>query len=404
MTLPFTITNESITVVYEGKPHTVGKAAPNYAALRSAVLDERWDDVPGSLTVVKALASWATGDFTCRGSTFIYRGTPVPDEFNLRIVEMASKNCSPEPLFNFWERLSKNPSYRSVAQLWRFLANSGIPLTPDGHFLAYKGVTNELLDAHTRTFDNSPGSVNKLPRNQVSDDPKTACHEGFHVGALSYAKTFSARVVICEVDPEHVVCVPYDCDSQKMRVCEYTVIGFYSGDSLPSTVVEVAQLPVEEAEKPYNVDDDFLAEPCDECELRIPGHMSAVNNSYHQTTCSLYDAKNPPPEAPEDREETGTALTMEAPAPEGTKPAKPVVKPAKVRKLPKRFAKYLTMDMTALLQVSIGDLRDYATNGLQLVGASKIPGGKVALIAAIDKLHAEHAAHTPITEPSTFSA
>ena len=52
-----------------------------------------------------------------------------------------------------------------------------------------------------------------------------------HVGALAYAITFcsggGSRIVICEVDPENVVCVPYDCSQQKMRVCEYKVIGHH---------------------------------------------------------------------------------------------------------------------------------------------------------------------------------
>lgn len=232
---PYTITNESVTVVWEGQPHTVKKGSANFAALREACLKEDWDSVPKHLTVSFSLQSWAKGKFTVSGDLVFYDGSELPRELNSRILELAAAGEDPQPIFSFWERLNRNPSYRSVKQLWGFLQHKNIPLTEDGCFLAYKGVRSNYKDAHSNTFDNSPGAINEMPRNQISDDPNKACHEGFHVGALSYARSFSERVVVCKVDPEHVVCVPYDSNQEKMRVCRYEVVGNY-GSALPSTI------------------------------------------------------------------------------------------------------------------------------------------------------------------------
>lgn len=228
MTYPYILTNESIVVVSDGTPITVSVTSPQYKPLKKALEGKNWKDVPKYLTIDSTLEDYAKG---------------LPAELKTRVEAMARDGKDPKPLYKFWARLQKNPSFRSVEQLWRFLQNAGIPLTPEGRFLAYKGVNTDLKDKHTGTFDNSPGAINKLPRNQVSDDPSVECHVGFHVGALSYARDFGARVVVCEVDPENVVCVPNDHQFMKMRVCEYRVLGFHNGQLLPSEVIEKKEMP-----------------------------------------------------------------------------------------------------------------------------------------------------------------
>ena len=93
----------------------------------------------------------------------------------------------------------------------------------------------------------------KVHRNRVSDDPNTPCHFGLHVGSLEYAQSFGERVVIVRVDPEHVVCVPYDCTSQKMRVCEYEVVGLHIEGHMPSTTID-------DGEWAGETDDDEIVE------------------------------------------------------------------------------------------------------------------------------------------------
>ncbi len=342
---PFTFTNESITVVWEGKPHVVQKGAPQFAALRKAIISEDWDAVPKCLTVAKSLQEWAKGKFTVQGNVFSYEGRPMPANLNERVLAMATKNLDPTPVLNFWERLSKNPSYRSVEQLWEFLQHKGIPLTEDGCFLAYKGVRTDFKDQHSGTFDNSPGAKNEMPRNQISDDPRVECHEGFHVGALEYAKSFASRVVVCKVDPENVVSVPYDHSAQKMRVCKYEVIGNHNGSHLPSTV--------------------FIPDEND------PTEADVTNREYESEDDDPdYDPESDP--LLESEEQMKEIVN---------KPKKETKEPKRASK--KGYAKLDKMDMEKLMEQSIEDLRKYAGKGLEITGASKIPGGKVALVSKI---------------------
>ena len=388
--LPFTLTNESITVVYEGKPHVVQKGTPHFNALRKAIIAEDWKAVPKNLTIAKSIKDWAKGKFTLKGDNFSFEGTPIPNNINSRIIEMATKGEDPTPLFKFWERLQKNPSMRSVQQLWPFLEHKGIPLTKDGKFLAYKGVKDNFKDKHTGTVDNKPGVTNKMPRNQISDDPNEACHFGYHVGALSYAKSFAERVVVCEVDPENVVCVPYDSSQEKMRVCEYTVRGNHNGELLPSTTFAEetseteeteATEAVEENDYSYDPANDFLAEPCEECDAKMPAEYLEEECSYHDVTCSKYSAFFP-------EDDTSHAVKAE-------KPKKPIkgkdkkkahtAKKKAGKKLAKSFDRLNKAGMADLLMESLDTLRDYAGKGLKIVGASKVPGGKTALVSLILK-------------------
>lgn len=313
----YTISAESVTVVFDGRPTTVKIGARNFQALREALFRGDWAAARKSLGPVATVTEWARGRFSVRDNRVIMLdGAAIPAELNERIIEMAEGGENPGPLFKFWERLADNPSHRSVSQLWRFLQQIGIPLTEDGCFLAYKSVKHDYRDVHSGTFDNRPGTRNRMPRNRISDDPNHACHEGLHVGSLEYARSFGgSRIVICKVNPKDVVCIPYDCDSQKMRVCDYTVVGNHGEDHLPSTTIKEEELP--------------------------PKTFFLNERQELQPTKKWKSAR------------------------------------------PKGFLKLDGFGPAQLMEVSMDGLRSYASKGLQIVGASRIKGGKEALVDAI---------------------
>lgn len=328
-TIKYSSTAESITVVYNGESHTVRAGSPNFNNLRNALKNENWDAVPDYLTITNAFTRWSNSKFILdENGTVTFEGTQVPSDFGKRIIKMATEGEDPTPLFKFYERLQRNPSKRSVDQLWPFLSKVGIPITKDGCFLAYKGVTADFMDKYSGTISNRPGTTVKIPRNSVSDDPKEACHFGLHVGAKSYAQGFASTLVVCKVDPEHVVCVPYDSYHEKMRTCEYKVIGL-DGQTLPDTV--------------YNEDEDKTSEDEVEEVVKVESVKSEEDNK--------------PPASVETR----------------TKPEK------------KEFAGLKKLNTGELMEKTIDELRKYATYGLKIVGASKIPGGKTALVKKILK-------------------
>ncbi len=330
--MKYTATNDSVTVIWQGMPVTVKKGAANFEGLRRAVLECDWDEVPFHLRSDSSIERWANGKFKVVDGTITYNGDALPKDLNQRIIEMAALGSDPTPLMKFWERLQLNPSMRSVEQLWRFLNNSGHPITSDGYFLAYKGVRMDFKDCHSGTLDNRPGVLIELPRNKISDDPNTPCHYGLHVGALEYAAGFGQRVVICKVDPADVVCVPFDSSSQKMRVCKYEVVGLHGEGHLPSTSIDDDELPDLDY---YEDDDDFFF-----------AYEEDLNDDSDELEPEL---KVNPPKG----------------------------------KRSKKLLKLDKMDESELMKLTYDDLRKYAAKGLGIVGAYRITGGKWALVSAI---------------------
>lgn len=327
--LKYTMTNESISVVSStGKTYNIQRNAPNFEALRRALTSGDWSAAEASLEVRSNVERWANGKFTFTpdGTGLLYQGQPVPESFSRRVLDMSARDQDPQALFNFYERLQRNPSYRSTQQLFQFLEHVHIPILKSGHFLAYKGVREDYKDVHSGTFDNRPGNRHEMPRNQISDDQNVACHVGFHVGALEYARNFggeSSRIVVCLVDPADVVCVPNDYSAQKVRVCRYAVIGHY-GDPLPE----------EDFDKLLGVQVEAVVEP----------------------------AKPEPTEVKSEGE--------------------PLISDEVIASVP--------TTVEGLMALPICELRRLAVQDLHIVGAGHILGGKVPVIARIMEVLLNH--------------
>lgn len=389
------VTNESVTVHYQGKVYTTKKGTPNFLGLRAALIDEKWDDVPGFLTIQGSLKKWSNDKFTIdeEGEVVTFNGEELPTDITNRITSMAAANEDPTPLFKFWERLQKNPSFRSVKQLYSFMKHAGIPITNEGKILTYKSVRADYKDVHSGTFDNTPGTTQKMPRNQISDDPQVACHEGFHVGAMGYVSSFhgGGKIVICEVDPEHVVCVPYDHNAQKVRVCEYKVIGNYSGQDMPDTAVNITDYDTtrepEDDVEPEENDNEISDSTDDEDDEGIAINVNRPEDD--EDDDEGLDTAAPDDASDEDEEDDDGEGDKEEEEPKKkAKPAKAEVSaPSDLKTTFKDMGKE---DLIGLNKRSIDQLRKYLTYDLKITGASKIPGGKTALVAKIVEVRDGH--------------
>lgn len=149
-----------------------------------------------------------------------------------KILEFHAAGLPYQGLVRFMVNLSHNPSKASQDQLFKFLDNGEFPITPDGHFLGYKGVRQDFYDQHSRTFLNSPGKTIEMPRENVCADRTRGCASGLHVGTLGYAKGFSSITILVKVNPRDAVSVPDDHGFTKLRVCRYTVLRVYEGDKV----------------------------------------------------------------------------------------------------------------------------------------------------------------------------
>jgi hypothetical protein len=377
MTTPaHAITDESVTVVLNGRTFTIRKSSPNFDAARMAAFTGKWDEIPGLASPGHAIEEWlaahsymgSPSPFAFVDGFITYEGTRIDTDLNGRLKTMAASGANPSGWLKFWSRLQANPSHRSVTQLYAFLTHKGIPIDEEtGHILAYKSVSADYKDFHTGTCDNSVGSKLKMPRNQISDDPNEACHFGFHVGALAYALEFGEdgrRIIIVRVDPADVVCVPYDHSAQKVRVCQYEVIGNYSGTPMPDTSTSTRD----------DVDADDLDDGLRTDEFdKEPDTVIYEDDLTDDITTTEEDKDGP--ELVADPFGAGTDPVI-------VEPVVAVINPMSDAEIID-WSGYDKMTGAELSDVSIAILRRYARFGVQIFGASKIPGGKPALIKRI---------------------
>ena len=396
----YTQTNESITVVFQGKPCTIKKDQPNWEEARVAIFKEDWEHLLELISPEISLDRWAKGLFRVEDNLVYYEDEVIPQELNIRMLEMSKAGDDPAFLFKFWERLARNPSARSVEQLYPFLAHQGIPIAEDGCLMAYKGVTADYKDCHTKKVDNTPGQIHEMKRNRISDDPNQGCHFGFHVGALAYAGSFGARTVVVKVDPEHVVCIPYDSSFQKMRVCKYEVVGYHGGGHLPNTVY---------TEPDYDDDDDYDDDYYDEedeygddeeVSLELPCKPADMTRDQARTVASTLNIAGRGSMSADDLrasievELVGRTYTLvgarsEILAIAGEGFAKNVLPIPCWTVVVDGWQDFHKLSNEALESQNLGDLRKYAGRYCRIVGASKIPGGKPALLKRLREVRAD---------------
>lgn len=255
------VDKDSLTVFVDGSPYQADSSHKNYDKLKKAVLEENVKDFLRYIDVSKTIqksVSKVTKDIEVRNGAVYYKGEVLHNELTRRIVELVEGGYSCKAMVAFLENLMQNPSHQSIVQLYQFLQHRNLPITEDGYFLGYKGVTNDYKDCHTQKFDNSVGAKNSMPRNRVNDNRNVGCSTGFHVGSLSYATGFGPKTVVVKVNPKDAVSVPTDSNEQKLRVCEYEVVGEYTGPLEEPVYKTKGVIPSDYEDDDYDDEDSVL--------------------------------------------------------------------------------------------------------------------------------------------------
>lgn len=221
------VTGDHVHLNLGGSHMTLGREHKKYAEVRNLIKENRLNEIEELLLQKDvSLEEYIAGSglFLSNGALQDSDGMVLPPVLSARLRELKEEGFDVDRLVKFWANLKQNPSLNSREQLFKFLEQNGHPLTDDGCFIAYRGVTPDFKDKHTGTFDNSPGSVCEMPRSEVDDNPNNTCSRGLHVAAWDYARSWSSTTVEVKVDPKDVVSVPTDYNGQKMRVCKFEVI------------------------------------------------------------------------------------------------------------------------------------------------------------------------------------
>lgn len=234
MSFPYIIQGNNVTVVVGNKPHTISKTHITYQRVIDAIKADDWETVKDVIEPRKVVLDYGQGRVSIKGETLYWDGEVFNGALAVRMINMLQEGFSIEPLVRFMENLLENPSKRAVDELYGFLEKNSLPITPDGHFLAYKRVREDYKDCHSGTIDNGVGCVVEMPRYKVDDDKDRTCSTGLHFCSEGYLKHFGgARTVIVKIDPRDVVSIPSDYDNTKGRACRYEVVGEISNTNEP---------------------------------------------------------------------------------------------------------------------------------------------------------------------------
>lgn len=224
---------DSITVFLDGNSYTINKQAHTYELVLKAVRDGNVDALRDAINIrqgiVKSLVETGGSKVRIEEDAIYYDDREVTGLIASRIFEMLRLGLSVKPMVRFLENMMENPSKRAVDELFGFIDACRLPITEDGHFLAYKRVRDNYFDVHSGTMDNSVGKILEMPRNMVDEDKNRTCSTGLHFCSYDYLAHFGGeRIMVLKINPRDVVAIPADYNNSKGRTCRYEVV-----DELP---------------------------------------------------------------------------------------------------------------------------------------------------------------------------
>ena len=229
-------------MVIDNKPHTINKTHITYQRVVDAIKAGDWDAVKDAIEPKKIVLNYGKGNVSIQGETLYWKGNELHTTLAVKMIDMLREGFPIEPMVMFMENLYQNPSKRAVTELYDFLEKGRLPITPDGHFLAYKKVRENYMDCHTGTMDNSVGKIVEMERYNVDDNKDNTCSTGLHFCSKDYLEFFSgARTVIVKINPRDVVSIPSDYNATKGRACRYEVVGEIDADKVDTAFTRPVQ-------------------------------------------------------------------------------------------------------------------------------------------------------------------
>ena len=241
-TVGFIVSGAILTVTVNNEYFTISSENPNFDKAKEALNAKNVDELLEALKPIKVIeravadiANQTQGAITVEDDGIYYHKMPLHGVVVNRILEFKKNGMPYGPLVAFLENLIMNPSKTVVDELyeWMKAASTPMPITEDGHFLAYKKVKANFHDAYSGKLDYSVGNIVEVPYDSVDADRNRTCSHGLHFCSLGYLPSFGAgnapNVVIVKINPKDVVAFPRDSRTSKGRCARMEVIGIHKG-------------------------------------------------------------------------------------------------------------------------------------------------------------------------------
>lgn len=238
-----------ISLYFDNQIFAIETDHPNYYAIREALKNRDDNGLRKALNVKEALFELSQGRLTILGDEVSYDGQPLHNAMTERLLTLIRNQYPFEYFINFINNVMLNPSKTAVDELFLFLDTNGIPITPDGHFLAYRRVRSDYYSMHAnpdgKRNRNKVGDVAEMPANQVDDKRNNLCSTGLHFCSLSYLPHYGSdsngdKIVIVKIHPKDVRSIPSDYDNAKGRCSKYEVVAeHFEGEKVHAFKVPV---------------------------------------------------------------------------------------------------------------------------------------------------------------------
>jgi hypothetical protein len=288
MNIPFTMTDRGLTVFIDGKLCSFATDHPSHYAIRDAI-DAGDEALVRELSDVRGhVKSRTLGRVEIRDNSIFLDGREVLGRLVNRILEMVARgSAAVDGYVQFLDNLYNNPSKRAVDELWGFIEACDLPVTSDGHFLAYRSVSSDYMDGYSGSVFNKPAAMMtaeelvkygepvvagareevtvqvvdgittiSCPRNMVDDDKDRTCSAGLHFCSYEYLPSYGfggLKVVVVKINPADVVAIPSDYNNSKGRAASYTVVSEIEDWS----ATRITSYYTNEYEGDDGVDEDF---------------------------------------------------------------------------------------------------------------------------------------------------
>ncbi len=243
--LKYVVNAQTLTFLKGSEPFIVNLEHPNFELIRDILIKNRYvsEEKLNELVYLANVENFivdkfqesidlnylAEGTVTIEYGQVKYNGVPVENTLTDRMLGILRYHGDPLPWILFMENLYKNPSDATRNELYDWMKNCDLPITTDGHFLAYKKVRDDYMDFYTGKMSNFLGDVVSLTGREKVDPVRTnTCSQGLHFCSPTYLSQYhggAGRVMLVKINPADVVSIPVDYNFAKGRCWKYLVVG-----------------------------------------------------------------------------------------------------------------------------------------------------------------------------------
>lgn len=230
----YVITDTSLSVLINGSLHQTDRNNPAFRQIVEAMNDDATTDEEliglfAPISVIQQVKEVRLED----GRVF-WGDEEIHSSLQRRMIDVFEAGLDIDPWVKLMTNIYLNPSPTARTEFYDFFERANLPMTPDGHIVAFKKVTRDgdrLVDCRTGTFDNSVGNVVEMERGEVDPIRDNLCSTGLHFCSKSYLPHTPGEVtLLVKINPADIVSIPTDYDQAKGRTCRYEVVGIIEQD------------------------------------------------------------------------------------------------------------------------------------------------------------------------------